>query len=114
MPTLIALKDRPIRLSRLNTQGTHNKQLLQTLLQTLHNSNLGLLAMASLEIAALQEQPNHVEYISIALEYHDSALKSFRPELENITVDKQSSDARLFDAHDGSKPGFSPPYQVSR
>ena len=51
----------------------------------------GLLAMASLEIAALQERQNHVEYISIALEYHDSALKSFRPELENITADKQQA-----------------------
>ena len=51
----------------------------------------GLLAMASLEIAALQERPNHVEYTSIALEYHDSALKSFRQELENITAGKQQA-----------------------
>lgn len=48
----------------------------------------GLLAMASLEIAALQERPNHVEYTSIALEYHDSALSCFRQELESITADK--------------------------
>ena len=51
----------------------------------------GLLAMASLEIAALQERPNHVDYTRMALEYHDSALKSFRQELENMTADKSQA-----------------------
>ena len=51
----------------------------------------GFLAMASLEIAAVGNQPNNADYVSAALEYHDSALSSFRSELINITSDKQQA-----------------------
>lgn len=47
----------------------------------------GLLALASLEISVVGNSPNHANYVSAGLEYHDSALKSFRPKLANITPD---------------------------
>ena len=51
----------------------------------------GFFATASLEIAAVGDQPNHADYVSAALEYHDNALSSFRSELANITPDKQQA-----------------------
>ena len=51
----------------------------------------GLLAMASLEIAALENPPNYTDYVSAALEYNDNALSSFRSELAFITPDKQQA-----------------------
>ncbi len=51
----------------------------------------GLLAMASLEIAAVGDQPNHTDYVNAAFEYYDKALSSFRSELANITPDKQEA-----------------------
>ena len=48
----------------------------------------GFFAMASLEIATKKDQPQYADYVSVALEYHDSALSVFRSELVNVTPDK--------------------------
>ena len=51
----------------------------------------GLLAAASLEIAATNDRPNHADYVSAALEHHDIALRTFRSELTDIPPEKQQA-----------------------
>ena len=51
----------------------------------------GLLALASLEIAAVGDRPNQGDYVEAGLEHHEYALSSFRAELANSTPEKQQA-----------------------
>lgn len=51
----------------------------------------GLFAMASLELAAVEDLPNSDDYVSAALDYHANALGSFRVELANLIPKNQQA-----------------------